>query len=1689
VLDAVPAFRLLLRYVEGYSQQAEHASRNSRGIRDFFITGVRYAKSFFDLGLAVVRLLLAIAGRGGAAGEGIRTIRDLTGVIDGLTSKANRNAGAIRRFFRQTHDAFFEILGVLGNLARTIVGTFSPDSVKSFAEFLNRVIIPALGDVINILGALATVFHQFISLPGVAAVARLAATFLLLAKGLTIVRLAVADLMEIIPSFLRAMGLMLSAEAAAEEGVTGLAMLTGVGEIVLIIGAIITAIVLLDRKFHFLAPTWRWVKHAAVDAFQAIKDAAASVANWFSDVWTQGLLYWIRWPFVWLAKHAGGPAFRWIINAAGDVINWLKRHFGHGGDFAIIGDLITFPFRSAKAVIKTAFDVIKTIIVGALDLIAGRFDRFGDLMGDFWAGFIDVGRGAISSLLGVVADLLGALGKIPKIGGPFRDAAKDVRDAQHHIDDLRDSTKKNREEQKRSDDVVKGSLPTLVRLRNRYNDAKERLDKLRPGTRAYRDAVKDAKDASKDYNEKLRDTADKARGARQPVSRLRSNIKSLGDVSSDTADAVAGDLNSVLKEVGAKQIDIRVRRARRRSNAQNITDSDNPLLGSPFPGRYMGGIANPFGGSPHDDHVLVSPSGRPVAALSGTEGIVNTPQMGVINSALSFTQQMTGMPWGSLSDLWGSGMRHYATGGELRTSTSTTSRERDRQATETIRYYQGGGGLQPAIRNLSNRLDRMFGLQTTSGYRTSMPLGHPDLHNRGLAADISGTPAAMTRAVRYIRSSGISRQLLEGIHNPGLSVKNGQNKPSSFWGASTWADHMDHIHLATGRAVQAIMAQIRMPRLTGLGNNALSRIARGGARRLTRAANRYLQHQMANLGGGGDAKAMGADANVVAAFRRAMRDMRATQKERLAGWEAGIVESGLKNLHYGDRDSLGSLQERAGIFGRAHALNPYASMVRFLRDAISKRPWRGSAGSLAQAVQRSAFPGKYDQVRSQAMRYLQGGGRLVGTVRGPVTAGLPGGRAVRIPPVRNPAAPILRRINSLFDDVAHQLDTIARGPLRRSKNLLLRVERAFARITGDGGLLDQMRDQTESITARFARNLQRRQFRVTRQGPRRTFLNDAQIAQANLQGFQAQRTGLRDERGAIQDSIGDAESALAVAHRRHNKKAAAAARAALRNLRARLDANTTAMAQNAQDQVEAQEQFQDALLAAVNDAADRQNSAIDRFSRTATALGMKFDPNDVIGAQIQNMQAQVGGLQGVLVQAQQAGNTTLANTISDSISELNTQIAEAVAQQFQNSIAAVNDAADKQNAAIDRFSRTATALGLKLDPNVVIGAQINNMRTQIAGLQGVLAQAQQAGNTTLANTITEQIAELNTSIAESVAQQFQNSIDAVNNTAQNANTRLDRWTRLAQLGGRTNFTQMGFILGQRQNVLRDQRAGLESLLTQAQASGNIEQIENLTGQIEELDVSMAENTQAIQDNTDAAFNLTTQMINDAAAFGQSVFGGAQGFFQALSEATGVDTGPQQLALLQGIATTLATQAQGLQSQLANLLGDNTVLGLSGSDLVNYLVSISSGPAFQAILARLDPTQQDAFRDLIGALLGNATATVQNTQAIQNLTQPNAQSFSSTLWSTFRQAVFTGAGGLLPQYQTAVPTAAIGAHVLQSGMMIVHAGEDVRPARITRDWRGGDGDTYHLNVTTPTEVLNPTDVGRQLAFYRKSQGGR
>jgi hypothetical protein len=82
-------------------------------------------------------------------------------------------------------------------------------------------------------------------------------------------------------------------------------------------------------------------------------------------------------------------------------------------------------------------------------------------------------------------------------------------------------------------------------------------------------------------------------------------------------------------------------------------------------------------------------------------------------------------------------------------------------------------------------------LSITSAFRP----GDPGYHGQGLARDLGGPVSVMNAAGRWM-AERMTSMLLEGIHNPTLSVKNYKPVPSSFWGGGTWAGHADHIHMA-----------------------------------------------------------------------------------------------------------------------------------------------------------------------------------------------------------------------------------------------------------------------------------------------------------------------------------------------------------------------------------------------------------------------------------------------------------------------------------------------------------------------------------------------------------------------------------------------------------------------------------------------------------------------------------------------------------------------------------------------------------------------------------------------------------------------------------------------------------------------------------------------------------------------------
>jgi hypothetical protein len=112
-----------------------------------------------------------------------------------------------------------------------------------------------------------------------------------------------------------------------------------------------------------------------------------------------------------------------------------------------------------------------------------------------------------------------------------------------------------------------------------------------------------------------------------------------------------------------------------------------------------------------------------------------------------------------------------------------------------------------------------------------------------------------------------------------------------------------------------------------------------------------------------------------------------TDRVMLAGFEAGWVESRMNNLPCGDSDSLGVFQQRPsqGWGTPEQILNVDYAATQFFVRAIpiaSANPGY-SAGQVAQAVQRSAFPSRYDEAQSKALQLIEEARVLAGPVQPP----------------------------------------------------------------------------------------------------------------------------------------------------------------------------------------------------------------------------------------------------------------------------------------------------------------------------------------------------------------------------------------------------------------------------------------------------------------------------------------------------------------------------------------------------------------------------------------------------------------------------------------------------------------------------------------------------------------------------------
>ena len=127
--------------------------------------------------------------------------------------------------------------------------------------------------------------------------------------------------------------------------------------------------------------------------------------------------------------------------------------------------------------------------------------------------------------------------------------------------------------------------------------------------------------------------------------------------------------------------------------------------------------------------------------------------------------------------------------------------------------------------------------------------------------------------------------------------------------------------------------------------------------------------------GGGCSVPAEPDPEVLRIVYRTGVELGVSDRVMLAGFEAGVVESNMNNLDCGDRDSLGVFQQRPSQgWGTPEQIMDvsYASHA-FFTPAIkvaANNPGM-SAGQVAQSVQVSAYPDRYDAVEDTALALIE----------------------------------------------------------------------------------------------------------------------------------------------------------------------------------------------------------------------------------------------------------------------------------------------------------------------------------------------------------------------------------------------------------------------------------------------------------------------------------------------------------------------------------------------------------------------------------------------------------------------------------------------------------------------------------------------------------------------------------------------
>lgn len=329
--------RLTKGFVE-WSKGLKDATENQERLNKKVAGLMPHLRSWLDLLGAIWDLFTEVVSISADSGKGL--VDDLTGEIQGWVRWLQENRETAKKFFDDAADAARSLARAVAALVAVLGRSVSFDWLIQLADFFTATFVPGLEMAIKIVWTFSGALIAILGLPIIREITQWAITFAIVAKaaeGLALGLLALKGPIGLLINIIRILALSLKA-----------LWLTSFGPYVIVIGGIVIALALLEKKFGIVSKAVEW-----------LKDAAKNVLDWLKDNWKSVLLVVFTGPF--------GALILALQKWGDDIVDFVKS-------------LPSKLFNAAKDIGGALIDGIAAGLTAAVDAlpwgIGGAVKRF-----------------------------------------------------------------------------------------------------------------------------------------------------------------------------------------------------------------------------------------------------------------------------------------------------------------------------------------------------------------------------------------------------------------------------------------------------------------------------------------------------------------------------------------------------------------------------------------------------------------------------------------------------------------------------------------------------------------------------------------------------------------------------------------------------------------------------------------------------------------------------------------------------------------------------------------------------------------------------------------------------------------------------------------------------------------------------------------------------------------------------------------------------------------------------------------------------------------------------------------------------------------------------------------------------------------------------------------------------------------